>query len=77
MPILLVALPIMGYNIKIIRTLLEGGQTLPAFSGFKELVSDGIKMVLVAIPYLVVYALLYTLGIVAIIYKTLLAIIGV
>jgi hypothetical protein len=74
---MLVFLPITGYIVKIIKDLLNGGQTLPAFSGFKELFTNGIKVVLVMIPYMVVFLILYFVGLMAMFYNIILVIIGI
>ena len=74
---MLVFLPITGYLVKIIKDILGGGQTLPAFSGFIELFTNGIKYLLVMIPYMVVFLILYFGGLMSIFYNVILVIVGI
>jgi hypothetical protein len=73
---LLVFLPITGYLVKIIKDILGGGKELPAFSGFIELFTDGVKVVLVMIPYMVVYSIFAFLGLMGMFYNIILILVG-
>lgn len=71
------SLPLSGYMIRISESLLAGDERLPGFGGLKELFLKGIKMLIVVLPYLVIYSFLFALGMVAVILSPYLILVGI